>query len=108
MFKKADVEALVEMSDKLDSEGNHEEAKRLDVVIASLVRLAEKEKEEEEGKGARQMSGKAKAKFRTLRKAVESLIQADLDYRGPHKNSCRKVEMLAEEILEALKDCDFE
>jgi len=105
-LKKAELEALVNMANELDEKGLTEQSQQLDIALAKIVQAAKEE--DEEVKGARQMSGKAKAKFRTVRKAVESLIQADLDYRGPHKNSCRKVEMLCEEILEAIKDCDFE
>ena len=108
LFSKNEIETLLKMANKYDEEGRTEEALALDSTIQKLLVNAAKEDEDEKEKGSRQMSGKAKAKFRTIKKAAESLVSADLDYRGPSKSSCRKVEMLCEEILEALKDCDFE
>lgn len=101
-----ELATLIKIAQKLDDEGRTEEARQLDVMIMRMA--AEEEKEEKEEKGAREMSGKAKAKFRAVKKACESLCDADLDYRGQHKAACRKVEMLCEEILEALKDCSLE
>lgn len=105
-FKRAEIETLVNMANELDAKGLTEQSQQLDIAIAKIVQAAKEEEEDE--KASRQMSGKAKAKFRAVKKACESLCQADLDYRGPHKSQCRKVEMLAEEIVEAIKDCDFE
>lgn len=105
-FKTAELETLVELADRLDSEGKTQEAMTVDAAIHTLIKAAEAEEADE--KGARSMSGKAKAKFRAVKKSCESLCKSDLDYRGPHKKECRKVETLCEEILEALKECDFE
>ena len=106
LYSKAYLEVLVKMAEKADEEGRTDEAMALDIAINKMVTAAAEE--EDETKGSRAMSGKAKAKFRAVKKAAEALTAADLDYRGPHKSSCRKVEMLCEDILEALKDCDFE
>lgn len=99
------IAALLKMAEKLEEEGNVEEAADLFHTAEKLVTAAEKEKKEEKG---RSMSGKAKAKFRAVKKAAESLCAADLDYRGPNKKECRKVEMLCEDILEALAECDLD
>jgi len=99
-----DFELLVKLAQKFDDEGRTSEAQLLDGLAMKIA----SEQEEDEKKGDRAMSGKAKAKFRALKKAAQSLVDADLDYRGPHKSACRKVEMLAEDMLDALADCDFE
>lgn len=96
---------LLKVAQQLDDEGRLNEAKAIDSVI---LRMAKEKEEEEKESTSRNMSGKAKAKFRAVSKACESLCSADLDYRGAHKKECRKVEMLCEEILEALKECSFD
>jgi predicted DNA-binding transcriptional regulator YafY len=106
-FKKAELENLAQLAERLDAEGKTEEAMAVDMALNKLITAAKEEAEEAEQKGPRAMSNKAKAKFRAVKKACESLVAADLDYRGPNKSSCRKVEMLCEEILDALKDCDL-
>lgn len=100
-----DIAQLLKIAQKYDDEGRTDEARQLDGLAIRLA--AEIEKEEKEEKEARSMSGKAKAKFRAVKKACEALCKADLDYRGEHKKECRKVETLCEDILEALKDCEF-
>ena len=100
-----ELATLIKIAQKLDDEGRTDEARQLDSMIMRMA--AEEEKEEKEEK-SRAMSGKAKAKFRAVKKACESLCAADLDYRGEHKAACRKVEMLCEEILDVLKDCSFD
>lgn len=105
-IKYAEIENLLKLSDQYDEEGRTEESAALFAVANRLIQSAEKEKKEEEG--GRQMSGKAKAKFRAVKKACEALCSADLDYRGPYKKECRKVETLCEDILEALTECSFD
>ena len=96
-----ELEFLTKLAQKYDDEGLTEEASKIDSLIMS--RFAKEDKKEE----GRAMSNKAKAKFRAVQKACQSLCDADLDYRGAHKKECRKVEMLAEDILDALKECDL-
>ena len=108
-IKRAEVETLLRMSEEADNEGNTEQAEVLHLAALKIVEAAEKEEKEEKAKKeGRAMSGKAKAKFRAVRKAVDALLDADLDYRGPHKKECRKVETLCEEIQDALAECDFD
>lgn len=106
MIHLAEIQNLLDLSEKLENQGNIDEAATLAATANRLIATAEKEDKEE--KAARSMSGKAKAKFRAVKKAAEALCAADLDYRGENKSACRKVEMLCEDILEALKDCSFE
>jgi hypothetical protein len=105
-LKFAEIESLITLSEKLDEDGKTQESAALYATAQKLIKAAEEE--EKEAKGPRQMSAKAKTKFRAVKKAAESLIASDLDYRGPYKSSCRKVEMLCEEILEALKECHLD
>lgn len=99
------LKALVALAQKFDEEGNLEAAAALD---ATLIKLAKEEEEaaEEEKKG-RALSGKARAKLRSCVKACQSLVDADLDVRGADKKACKKIEDLAEQILEASKECSF-
>ena len=106
MSIQAKISALVKMAEQAETEGNVKEAADLTAIAHKMIEAAEKEKKEE--KAARQMSGKAKAKFRAVKKACKALCDADLDYRGPHKKECRKVETLCEDILDALAEVEFE
>lgn len=99
-----EIKTLVKLAEKLEDEGRIEDS-------TSLFATAEKMTEDAEAEAAepksRELSGKAKAKLRTICKAAKSLVDADLDFRGPHKKSCHKVESLCEEICDLLKDMDF-
>lgn len=99
-FKKAEIETLVELANRLDAEDKIDQAMVVDAAIAKLIKSAAEEEEEEKGKGPRQLSNKAKSKIRQVCKAADSFIQADLDVRGEHKKHLRKLEALCEEICE--------
>lgn len=98
-FKKAEIETLVELANRLDAENKTEQAMVVDAAIAKLIKSAAEEEEEKE-KGPRQLSNKAKSKIRQVCKAAQSFIAADLDVRGEHKKHLRKLESLCEEICE--------
>lgn len=98
------IRELVKLAEKLDNEGNIEEAAQL---FATAEKMADDEEAEGKEPKSRELSGKAKAKLRTIYKAANSFVQADLDCRGPHKKACMKVEDFCEQICELLKDMDF-
>jgi len=105
MSLSKEMAELVKLANKFDASGMVEAAQQLDATLVKLAAEAEQEAEEE--KKGRELSGKAKAKLRACVKAAQSLVDADLDMRGADKKACKKIEDLAEQILEAAKDCSF-
>lgn len=98
-FKKAEIETLVELANRLDAENKTDQAMVVDAAIAKLIKSAAEEEDEKE-KGPRQLSNKAKTKIRQVCKAARAFVDADLDVRGEHKKHLRKLESLCEEICD--------
>lgn len=102
------LEELAKIANSFDEEGKKVEAEALDSLMTKIAKEIEEEKEEiKKEKGPRSLSGGAKRKFRSLVKACQSLVDADVDCRGPHKKECKKIEDLCEEILTLAEKCDF-
>jgi len=87
-MEKKELEALVGLTNRLDSEGHTAEAQALDAV---LIRLAAAEEE----KG---MTGKAKHALEVLYKTCKSFCDKSLDTRGPNRRKLSKVCDLAEDL----------
>jgi len=105
MISQEEIASLVKMADKLDSEGRVLEAAALDSTIQKLVTAAEKEKDDEE-KESGGLTNKQRAAIKGFMTAAERVERAFA--RGAPRGSCRKVDDLAEQVLEACKSCNLD
>jgi len=103
IMNKSELDVLIKIADKLDSENREEEAKAVDFAIAKLAAAAEKEDEEEKDVGG--LSGKQKAALKALKTVCERVTKV-LGNRIPR--SCKKLDDKCEEILEVMKGMDLD
>ena len=102
-LKRAEVEALLNLSEQYDNEGNIEQAEALHVAAMKIVEAAEKEqKEESEGFA---LSGKQKSAIKGLQKAAE---RADKVFGNKIPKSCRKISSLVDDLLEECTKCELD
>jgi len=92
MMEQQDLAKLVELTNKLDTEGHTEEAKVLDSI---LVKFAEAEE--------REMSNKAKHALQMLHKACQNFCSKNLDARGPNRRKLSKICDMAEDLCTELE-----
>ena len=91
-MEKQDMERLVDLTDKLDTEGHTVEASALDSL---LIKFAEE--------GKKDMSNKAMNALRQLHKVCTSFCGKNLDSRGENRRSLNKICDMAEDLRDEIE-----
>lgn len=105
-ISREEIASMVKMANNLDEAGHVAEAAALDSTIQKLVLAAEKakEKEDEEEKEAAGLSNKQRAALKAFRTSAERVTKV---FGNRIPRSCKKLDDLAEQVLEACETCDL-
>lgn len=99
----AEVENLLNLSEKMDEEGRTEEAAVLHLAAQKLVQAAKEDEDEE--KEVAGLSGKQKAALRALKNCSERVTKV---FGNRIPRNCKAVDSHCEDILELLKGMDLD
>jgi hypothetical protein len=100
----AEVENLLNLSEKMDEEGRTEEAAVLHLAAQKLVQAAKEDEEEEEAATAG-LSGKQKKALKALKTCAERVTKV---FGNRIPRNCKAVDSHCEDILELLKSMDLD
>ena len=103
-FKKAEIETLVELANRLDAEEKTDQAMVVDAAIAKLIKSAAEE-EEEEKEATSGLTSKQKSALKALHNAADRVTRV---FGNRIPRNCKKLDDLAEQVLEACKNVDLD
>ena len=99
----AEVKSLLELADRLDQEGKTDEAASLHIAAQKLVQAAAKDEEDEKEGG--KLSAKQKAALKAFQNSAQRVSRV---FGNRIPRSCKKLDDLAEQVIEACSTCDLD